>query len=687
MDPRWGSLSKIAAQSVALEKKVKKGKKRAKRIATPVVLEPVERKRKKREDILAYEDPLVAAKRIAQFPGHGLTEEDGLLWCTLCSKYIAFKFKASVRQHCLGTRSKGGVRTKTKVHKHTENVKLAAEKEAAKALRANSVVVQRQDVWNQSGGTASAIGSTLPAAVIADRIKIIETLWSCGIPLGKLRSPKFLDLIESAHSHTGGYTQIVAQQPVAVTRAKAAVRVHVQDRLVSLMADGSKINFTVEAVLARFVTDAPELKVRQICIGVSAPPTSLTAQTLELAFREHLMESGIVMKNVVGVMTDSGQPNPAVFGSWNTTARQRFYGQRLEDEQLLWIPCLMHAMSNLGTHLRKAFPLVKLFMSGYKKMTNTSETARALWREECQSDCPRLADKSFWKWWDCAQAVLRCWPSLSNFLKMATRKGIAAKSVAKMVEAFAAPALKIQMEFCIAAGLPFHHAGFLLEGDGFALPFVQGRLSIIGEWCSVWKGQQIQHPMIRSATAAASLAGLSGMQIQDLAKSLHNTAKIVVTNFERAVLSEMGSLLNLYRAGGLLHPGRYLWEFEKADFSSTQHLCVDTLVRLKGIVNRDVLKARLLGEHVEYLRAAKEWRVLLGEQPGADTPSGLWEWWRAHSEKLSAWFEVAKILVLLQPSSAAIERFYSLVKANSDDTQGTEVQETLASRSMLLYNE
>ena len=393
------------------------------------------------------------------------------------------------------------------------------------------------------------------------------------------------------------------------------------------------------------------------------------------------------MRNVLGVITDSGQPNPAVFGGhWNATARALYFGQQLEDETLLWIPCLMHAMSNLGTRLRKAFAPVKSFMSGYKKMSNTSEAARALWKVECKAECPRLADKSFWKWWDCARAVLHCWRHVGAFLKIATQRGIATKSVAKMLDAFGKPELKIQLEFCISAGMPFHHTGFLLECDGFALPFAQGRLSIISEWCVAWQHQRLDHPTILAAMHTAAESGVRGALLEDLKKALLNTALMVVANFERAVNFEMSSLLPLYRAAGLLHPARYLWEQEKVEFSGILHSCVDTLTRLKGIGDRASLKAQLLGEHPEYLRAAKEWKASVGSEPGADTPSRLWEWWRSLACRLPAWFSVAKILVLLQPSSAAIERFYSLVKANSYDTQGAESQETLASRCMALYN-
>ena len=54
--------------------------------------------------------------------------------------------------------------------------------------------------------------------------------------------------------------------------------------------------------------------------------------------------------------------------------------------------------------------------------------------------------------------------------------------------------------------------------------------------------------------------------------------------------------------------------------------------------------------------------------------------------KLPSWFAVAYVLMLMQPSSASIERFFATVKANTSAQQNGESHETLAVRCMCLYN-
>jgi hypothetical protein len=77
----------------------------------------------------------------------------------------------------------------------------------------------------------------------------------------------------------------------------------------------------------------------------------------------------------------------------------------------------------------------------------------------------------------------------------------------------------------------------------------------------------------------------------------------------------------------------------------------------------------------------------LDAKPDLDSPSGLWMWWRSIKNSLPSWYTIAKVLVLLQPSSASIERFFALLKANSSAQQNNESREILAARSMALYNQ
>lgn len=93
-----------------------------------------------------------------------------------------------------------------------------------------------------------------------------------------------------------------------------------------------------------------------------------------------------------------------------------------------------------------------------------------------------------------------------------------------------------------------------------------------------------------------------------------------------------------------------------------------------------------MAEWPAYLRLAKQCNQYKYGRETPHTPGDLWEFWRSIQANVPAWYKVASVLVLIQPSSCGIERFFSLVKANTSEEQNSEHGRTLAVRSMLLYN-
>ena len=74
---------------------------------------------------------------------------------------------------------------------------------------------------------------------------------------------------------------------------------------------------------------------------------------------------------------------------------------------------------------------------------------------------------------------------------------------------------------------------------------------------------------------------------------------------------------------------------------------------------------------------------------GDDQPTVLWDIWGKNlfsKKELQGWWALCKIAVLHQPSSAVIERFFSVLKGNTSRRQSSEHEDTLEGRSLALYN-
>ena len=77
---------------------------------------------------------------------------------------------------------------------------------------------------------------------------------------------------------------------------------------------------------------------------------------------------------------------------------------------------------------------------------------------------------------------------------------------------------------------------------------------------------------------------------------------------------------------------------------------------------------------------------LLANIPVKEQPNDLWNWWWMQQDALPNWFKLAKVAVLHQPSSAAIERFFSLIKGSTSKLQAAEDDDTIEARSMCRAN-
>jgi hypothetical protein len=511
-----------------------------------------------------------------------------------------------------------------------------------------------------------------------------------------------VSLIEEPHKSLGGRQGVERVHGFLVDKLLRSLREKVKGRKCSLIFDGSKVNILVEALLIRFLDDS--CNIQQLVVGVKELVDSLNAAALKDLIQNHMAEAEIHLRDVVAFMSDSGQPNPSMMKEWNSTIGRTCVGQELIQKSILWLPCLMHGFSNCGLVLRKSLPALKLFMSGYKKMSNTSDAARKLWVLVCGQSCQRLADKTFWKWWMCCKSVLSVFDRVWDFLRQAKTRELCPKSIQKMDQAYGKMGergyLHGQLQFCVSFGSPFFHAGYQLEGDGFCLPFVQHHIStLLRMEADLFHNQanwgEVQTP-VRTAHEKFSMYP---EQQRRLEKCLFDSAKNVFEQFKNAIVTKMADVIPLYRAAGVFHPPRLFQELareEKDEFGRVLDEMSKFILRVKEVLSffkkcflgeaEASIVAAITGEYAEYVRSARLLKDAFTEQAREDSPQELWKWWREIASNVPKLFSIASVLVLAQPSSAAIERFYSKVKANTDATQGGEFEETFAARTMALYN-
>ena len=104
------------------------------------------------------------------------------------------------------------------------------------------------------------------------------------------------------------------------------------------------------------------------------------------------------------------------------------------------------------------------------------------------------------------------------------------------------------------------------------------------------------------------------------------------------------------------------------------HVQVDALREFPAL-NTDAVIAELKEELPAYVVAAEDVRTNI------ITP----EWW-LNKQHLPAWKKAAKLILTIQPSSAAAERVFSLLQAATSSQQSRLLEDSLQLAIMLQYN-
>ena len=140
---------------------------------------------------------------------------------------------------------------------------------------------------------------------------------------------------------------------------------------------------------------------------------------------------------------------------------------------------------------------------------------------------------------------------------------------------------------------------------------------------------------------------------------------------------DLYDLLMAFKAARLFYPVSVQW-LRPTDAS------IESL-RAFPFLDSDTIINSLKAELPVYLAAAEDVNVLNEEQKV--------EWWHRQEERLRRWATAVKQVLLIQPSSAAAERVFSILKAllcsrrlHSSQCDGT-IQQAISARNCLQYTE
>ena len=223
------------------------------------------------------------------------------------------------------------------------------------------------------------------------------------------------------------------------------------------------------------------------------------------------------------------------------------------------------------------------------------------------------------------------------------------------------PCLQIELAAVVDAGEAFVKATYNLEGDG---PLVLRCYEILS---TLTAGIQVGHyPNVQAI--AQMLSEGSPVIVQQWVGYAKTCVKPGLQYFLNKFSEELRSSVAAFKAARLFLPQKVV-EL-KPDVAA-----VDSLQAFP-FLNKASILINLKSELPSYLAKAAD----------IDAELDPLVWWKAHSVDLPHWSTAAADVLLVQPSSAAAERVFSLLKASFGPQQDVTLNDYIQTSLMLQYN-
>lgn len=666
-----------------------------KKTATDTVCE--EQRLEKAEELVAME----------MFKDQRLIAKDGRVYCVACKTYVESEPRL-LRQHCFQKQpvsSRAEFEGKSLEEKmrlrHYKKMIMCDKQEKEGEVLLKAIQLNRKKILEGAVG-AVQVRKKLEDEEIARRVLVFETLAGAGIPLAKLDDPDFLSLVEGNGPRLGGRTGVLEVQPFVQERLQEQLCQALDGVAIGLFCDGSKSNFAIEASIARFISLLG--KIQHLCIGMSRIDRSLDGLQLKGLVQRHLEVSKIAKTQVFACTMDSAAVNKAMGKQFNWEVRS-FPAETRFSSSFPIHHCFSHMISNAGKKWRESMPASVQVLSGLKGLRK-SDSAKALFREMMGIVLPQGTENRWFYWVDFVSAVLPHWSSLPGFVRRCTSAGFMPKKVARMelvVSNRTREILKAGLEvlFMKLLGQPLAQAAYFLEGDSFLAPYAYSVMFQLNDLLLhiARTNSTEQHEYLAAMQVFSNGNGgnLHQSARDEVIREVWRTRTSLAEYWRESIWNGMRHDLDLFQGFSVLDPLQ-LQTMDNPEvvrrlnflFEGEEHVGGNNPFRrfkgLKGF-NENVMIA-LVAQLSDYRQRAGAFAPLLVAEPRSKQPTKLWEWWWniRNDESIKQWILLAHLAVLQQPSSAVIERFFSVYKGMTSTQQCAEDEETSLLRAQARYN-
>ena len=586
---------------------------------------------KRRSQGKSASDPkgIEPGKRVKEFPNEQLKVSGGKLFCSACREELGLK-SSTIQNHI---RSQKHASSKKKLE-----LKEAREQDIAVALSKHN---EKEHLR----------GETLPEQQQVYRVKVVTAFLRAGIPLSKLDS--FRDLLEENAYRLTDRRHMFDLVPFVLKREEEQICKEIAGKHLSVVFDGTSRLGEAMAILVRFVSE--EWKLEQRLLRMQMLTKSMTGEEVARELISVLsMRYGVKSELLLAAMRDRA--------SVNNLAMQTV---KVVYPLIVDISCFSHTLDHVGDNFNT--PNLKEFLHLWISLFSHSPKTRVLWRSQVGQSMVSYSATRWWSKWEVVKMLMLYFGDIEPFLQQNDDIGpsVRPKLLSFFTDAQRKANLQLEIAMTVDWGEPFVKACYFLEGDGPLALECYESITKVSATIQVGHTPNVQ-AVARQLTGGAPPSSPQHQQLIAYAKACVQPG---LDYFERQLGSSLKAPLAAFKCARLFSLQKINLIQPDAN-ALAQELAVVPFLNIAHVV------AGLTAELPDYLVRA------------ADTSPNFspLEWWKQNASALPNWSEAARKILLLQPSSAAAERVFSLLNSSFGDQQDNSLQDYIESSLMLQYN-
>lgn len=563
-----------------------------------------------------------ATDRIKEFPDEQFRISQGKLFCNACREHVSLK-KSVLQQHIKSAKHENG---KTRLAKKEERERNIA------------------DMLVKYDKSVHPVGEGLSEAVRVYRIKVISTFMKAGVPLGKVDI--FRELLEENAFRLSDSSNLRELVPIIHKEELVTIQDEIGGKKVSVVFDGTTHVCEALAVVLRFVDDQWQIKQRLVRLMLLAK--SLTGEEVARQLIVILStELGVKSDRLVAAMRDRASVNSVAIRTLSIVF-----------PAMVDIGCFSHTLDLVGEKINT--PVLEEFVKVWINMFSRSPKTKLAWSTTTGLPAPTYSATRWWSKWEMIKHLHDSFGDVKSFLEDEALP----PSRLKLLEILNDPPknrkLQVELAVTVDAGEQFVKATYRLEGDG---PLV---FSAYEEIATLRAGVTNEH--YPNTNAIATKLSSTSTQKQQLIHYGKTCVKPAYDYFQQKFDNDLKVAVSIFKYARYFDPGK-IGELKPSSSD------VDNLRVIPGLSSGAVLVG-LKSELPKYMAIAD----------GVSMRADKLLWWKNHESELPCWSEACKIALLIQPSSAAAERVFSILSNSFTDRQTRSLEDYTETSVMLQYN-